>query len=48
MSYDDLLFYLPAFGSLALVGISAVLSYVIWRLIKDRKKKGPVENPPKT
>jgi len=48
MTYDDFLFYLPAFGSLAFVGISAVLSWVIWRLIRDRRKRGPVEKPPKT
>ncbi|HTK59582.1 MAG TPA: hypothetical protein VL283_00080 [Candidatus Baltobacteraceae bacterium] len=37
MTYDDFLFYLPAFGSLAFVGISAVLTWVVWRLIRDRK-----------
>jgi len=49
MTYDDLLFYLPALGSLAFIGISAMLSYVLWRLISARlKRKPPVEKPPKT
>jgi hypothetical protein len=48
MTYDDFLFYLPAFGSFAFIGISAVLSWVLWRLISARlKRKPPVEKPPK-
>lgn len=43
MTYDDVLFYLPAFGSVALVGISAVVSWVVWRLIRDRAKRKAVE-----
>jgi len=48
MTYDDLVFYLPAFGSVALVGISAVLSWVVWRLLRDRAKRKAVEKSRKT
>jgi hypothetical protein len=42
MSLDDLLFYLPAFGSLAIVGISVTLTWLAWRLIAAwRKKRRP-------
>lgn len=36
MIYDDVIFYLPALGSIAIVGISAVLSWAAWRLIRAR------------
>ncbi len=39
MSYDDFLFYLPAFGSLALIGVSAIVGWLAWRLIDAWRKK---------
>ncbi|MEK7546202.1 MAG: hypothetical protein AAB554_03970 [Patescibacteria group bacterium] len=49
MTYDDFLFYLPAFGSFALVGASIACSWLVWRLLQARKKKSePVEKSPKT
>lgn len=48
MTYDDFIFYLPAFGSLALVGISAVLGFVFWRVYAEWKKKRAVEKSKKT
>jgi hypothetical protein len=48
MTYDDLVFYLPALGSVALIGISAVLSWVLLRLIRARAKRKALENRRKT
>lgn len=48
MAYDDLVFYLPAFGSFALLGVSALLGFLLWRAIRAWKRKGAVEKSPKT
>lgn len=48
MTYDDFLFYLPAFGSLALVGVSLAVSWLVWRLISAaRAKRKAVEKSQK-
>jgi len=40
MTYDDFLFYLPAFGSLFIVIASALTAWLVWKLLTSRKKDG--------
>lgn len=47
MSYDDFLFYLPAFGSLFIALASALTVWLIWKLIRSRKKDRGVEKSQK-
>lgn len=47
MSYDDFIFYLPAFGSLFILLASVLASWLVWKLIRSRKKDGGVEKSPK-
>ncbi len=48
MTYDDLLFYLPALGSFAFIGISVVLGYLLARAVRAWKKRRPVEKSEKS
>jgi len=49
MTYDDFLFYLPGYASIPVVLAGMLSMWLIWRLIRSRKKKeGPVEKSPKT
>ena len=47
MSYDDFLFYLPAFGSIFITVASALAAWLVWRLITARKKSKGVEKSQK-
>jgi len=48
MTYEDFLFYLPALGSVALIGISAVVSWAVWRIVRAYAKRKAVEKSEKT
>jgi|GEM_PF-2377863 len=48
MTYEDLVFYLPALGSLALIGISVVFGYLLVRAVRAWKKRRPVEKSEKS
>ncbi|MFA5853630.1 MAG: hypothetical protein WC866_00950 [Patescibacteria group bacterium] len=52
MSLEDFFFYLPAYGSIALLVAGAAASWLAWRLLaahrEKRRQSKPVENLPKT
>ena len=48
MSYDDFLFYLPAFGSIFIAAASALVAWLVWRILTARKKRKAVEKSQKT
>ena len=51
MSLDDFFFYLPGYGSIALLLAGALGSWIVLRIFmsrrKERKNAKVVENPPK-
>jgi hypothetical protein len=52
MSLEDFFFYLPAYGSIALLAAGAAASWLAWRLLaahrQKRRQPKHVGNSPKT
>lgn len=44
---DDFLFYLPGFASVPIVIAGMLGAWLIWRIIKRRKKPDVADKPPK-
>ena len=45
---DDFLFYLPGLASIPIILAGALAAWLAWRLLKPKKKPGPVEKSQKT